>query len=362
LPNIIFFMEQHLGHRAYYLNLRQAVDREPRVNTNWVEVTYTKPDRFWDRIPRIPANLRGTISGRQQVIEGLHQYPADLLFFNTQVPAVIVGPPLYQHPFILSTDITPIQYDQMADLYHHQPDKNTILKSLKHRANRTAFQKAAFLFPWSTWTAQSIIDDYGVSPHKIEVIPPGIDLDFWKPPLEKKTNPVPTILFVGGDLERKGGLDLLAAFRRLPVGSAELVLVTRSEVPETPGVRVIQHLVPNSPELIDLYHRSDIFVLPSKAEAFGIAAVEASAAGLPVIAAPVGGLIDIVDHERTGLFIQPGNQEELFSAIARLIDHPELRQSFGNAARQKAECNFDAQKCAKRIIEKILIINNSASH
>jgi glycosyltransferase involved in cell wall biosynthesis len=343
---------------------------EPRVQSRWIEVTYRKPGRFLDRIPRLPAGLRGTLAGRQEVIDGLKGTRPDVLFFNTQVPAAILGPGLFRYTYVLSTDITPLQYDRMADFYRHSPDRSPLLAAAKRRFNQAVFQRAALLFPWSAWTARSLVEDYGVDPQKIEVIPPGIDLDLWKPASDRQpegktragmqpASPA-RILFVGADLERKGGLDLIAAFQALPPGIAELVLVTRSLVAEMPGVQVVSNLEPNSPALVQLYQSSDIFVLPTRAEAFGIAAVEASAAGLPVIASPVGGLTDIVDHEQTGFLVPPGSRAELASALQSLINSPELRISFGRAARRKAEQVFDIQKCSQRIIEKIFQIEQES--
>jgi glycosyltransferase involved in cell wall biosynthesis len=159
------------------------------------------------------------------------------------------------------------------------------------------------------------------------------------------------ILFVGGDLARKGGEDLLAAFRALAPGSAELHLVTRAPLPPEPGVRVYNDLRPNSPELIALYRACDLFVLPTKAEAFGIAAVEASAAGLPVIATAVGGLTDIVIDGETGLHMPPGDVAMLTRHLRLLIEDPALRRRLGLAARARAEARFDARVNAARIVD-----------
>ena len=61
--------------------------------------------------------------------------------------------------------------------------------------------------PWSTWTRRSLVEEYGVDPQRVEVVPPGIDLERWAPG-ERREGP-PRILFVGGDLYRKGGATLL---------------------------------------------------------------------------------------------------------------------------------------------------------
>jgi glycosyltransferase involved in cell wall biosynthesis len=184
-----------------------------------------------------------------------------------------------------------------------------------------------------------------------------VDLRHWQPGPASVSGPV-RILFVGGDLYRKGGELLLEAFRRLPPGSAELALVTRTPLAPAEGLRIYHDLQPNSAELIALYQSSQVFVLPTYAEAFGIAAVEASAAGLAVIASRVGGLTDIVQDGETGFLIPPGDGDSLAERLARLVKDPSLRQRFGRAARARAEARFDARKNAARlanILQEVII-------
>ncbi len=343
-------MEQHIGHRAYYENLRRGVEDLSGITTNWVEVTYSRSNvrNMFDSI--LPESLKGSLAGRAQVLEGLSGYPAEVVFFNTQVPAALVGRAL-KKPYVLATDITPRQYDGMAEAYGHKVDDFPLIAKYKHHTNRRLFAGAARLLPWSHWTASSLVEDYGVDPQRIEIVPPGVDLSFWQPNPEMRRNSKVRILFVGGDFERKGGPALLKAFRALPPGKAELALVTTSDVPQVPGVKVYRDMKPNTPELLALFQSSEVFVLPTHAEAFGIAAVEASAVGLPVIASAVGGIADIVLQCQTGYLIDPGDVVALAIRLRQLIDDQALRERFGYAARQRAETNFDSHHNAMRIIK-----------
>jgi glycosyltransferase involved in cell wall biosynthesis len=104
---------------------------------------------------------------------------------------------------------------------------------------------------------------------------------------------------------------------------------------------------PNSERLLDLYRQSDLFVLPSLAECFGIATIEAMASGLPVIASDVGGTADIIEPARNG-FIVPGNDgRALAQAIAAILDDPALRLRMGRQSRQLAEQRFDLRRNAQ---------------
>lgn len=348
--NALFVMEQHIGHRAYYLNLRQFIETAPSLKPTWVEITYEQhPPSLVERLPFIPQRLSGPFVGRKQALHGL-RHPYDIAVFNTQVPAVLVGKYLRKKPYVLSTDITPIQYDQMATHYGHHPDGSSLIARYKHNANINTFRNAAHLLPWSNWVRTSLIQDYGVKPELITVLPPGVNTEIWHP-ISKTANHRVRVLFIGGDFFRKGGELLLEAFRSLSKNNVELVLVTRSKLPSEPGIHVVNDMRPNSPELIALSQTCDLFVLPTQAEAFGIAAIEASALGLPVLATAVGGLLDIVEEGKTGYLIPPGNAQVLRERLHTLIEDQNLREHMGQAARARALSHFDARKNATKMSE-----------
>jgi glycosyltransferase involved in cell wall biosynthesis len=93
---------------------------------------------------------------------------------------------------------------------------------------------------------------------------------------------------------------------------------------------------------------ADVFVLPSRSEAFPNGAIEAMAAGLPVIASAVGGLLELIDDGRTGLLVPPGEPAALAAALRRLIDDRPLAARLGAAARShvRHHCSFDRMVAA----------------
>jgi glycosyltransferase involved in cell wall biosynthesis len=353
--DVTFIMEQHIGHRAYYENLRGPIEKKPDVHATWVEVTYTNQNSVWQRAPFLPAQVKGTMIGRSQVQQGL-KISGDAIFFNTQVPAVLAGNIGRKTPFIVATDITPIQYDSMGEFYGHKSNRKGPINYYKHLRNAQIYRKAAYIFPWSSWAGKSLVNDYGVDPRRIEVIPPGVDINTWRPAEFPESHPF-RILFVGGDFKRKGGFLLLEAFqellKRFSPEQVELALVTRSPVPSIHGIRVYSDYQPNSPELIRLYQSSDLFVLPTYAEAFGIAAVEAIATGLPVITTSIGGLTDIVDNGRTGFLVEPGKVQPLLDHMIPFIENRALHNDMSRASRARAERLFNATTNATRVVQFI---------
>jgi glycosyltransferase involved in cell wall biosynthesis len=148
----------------------------------------------------------------------------------------------------------------------------------------------------------------------------------------------PFILFFGDATVDKGAWHLAEAYRKLE-NPPPLVLVGRcyiDELKERPNVHVTgawPHQL-----AIEALRRSLFTVAPSLwPEPFGIVALEASAAGKPVIASDIGGLRDIVVDGETGLLVPPDDRLALVEAMRRLIGDGGLRERLGAAAAARAE-------------------------
>ena len=307
-----------------------------------------------DRLNRLPLSdyVIGSLAGRSEVRSALADDESDVRTFFTQVPAVIGGRRARSRPYVIVTDVTPTQLDSMAEAYGHHVDRNGPVKWAKRHLNRRMFQRATWCVAWSQWTARSMIDDYGVDPDRVAIIPIGIDLDVWTPGPNPVDDGPCRLLFVGGEFERKGGYDLLAAFERLR-SDVELTVVTKSAVPPTERVTVVDDLAPNDIRLRDLYRASDVFVLPTYGDTFGIAAVEAGACGLPVVTTGLGGMPDIVKDGETGLYAPPRDVDELQAALQRLVDDPDLRRKMGAAGHDHVVDNFDSATNYARLVDLI---------
>src|ERR1019366_4568223 len=94
---------------------------------------------------------------------------------------------------------------------------------------------------------------------------------------------------------------------------------------------------------ISLLTNFDIFAILSiiDSETFGVAAVEASACEIPIVATSVGGLPEVIESEKTGILVPPKNVEETSKAVERLIIDKELRILMGKNGRKRVEENYN---------------------
>jgi glycosyltransferase involved in cell wall biosynthesis len=85
---------------------------------------------------------------------------------------------------------------------------------------------------------------------------------------------------------------------------------------------------------------ADLFVLPSRSEAFPNAVLEAMAAGLPIVASGVGGILELIDDGRTGVLVPPGEADALADGLCRVIADPALAARLGDAGRAEAHARY----------------------
>jgi glycosyltransferase involved in cell wall biosynthesis len=194
---------------------------------------------------------------------------------------------------------------------------------------------------------------------EISVIPFGVDLKQYKFKSREKAKEV----HIGTvrNLMPKYGLEfLIKAFADLKNSGNEIRLTVVGDGELRPKLEALTlelkmgefirfaGFVPNH-KVVDYLHKFDIFAIPSvgEGETFGVAAVEAMATGLPVVASRIGGLPEVVDHDINGLLIQPGDVQSLALALKAYIDDPELRLEHGLKGREKVENFYNWNENAK---------------
>jgi len=199
---------------------------------------------------------------------------------------------------------------------------------------------------------------YGVDPERIEIVAPAVDHAFFAPGNREQARrainlpeDAPVVLFVGR-IQALKGLDVaIAAFADLRSPEALMVVVGGPSGPdgEVEHARVaklaadlgvsdrIIWRAPQPHELLSTYYRaSNVVLVPSRSESFGLVALEAAACGTPVVAAAVGGLRTLVDHGRTGFLVE-GRDPAVFAAFAgEVLGNQPLAIEMGANAAERA--------------------------
>ncbi|QBG45871.1 glycosyltransferase family 1 protein [Verrucomicrobia bacterium S94] len=115
-------------------------------------------------------------------------------------------------------------------------------------------------------------------------------------------------------------------------------------------VTVIEGLSPLDPLLPSAYKAAEMFVLPSVHEPFGIVVLEAWAAGVPVVASRVGGIPGFVEHRRTALLTEPGDDDALREGMEILAEDIALRSDLSRCAFGEVATTYDWSKITDRLL------------
>src|SRR5207253_3222309 len=117
------------------------------------------------------------------------------------------------------------------------------------------------------------------------------------------------------------------------------------------GVSDYCAFVGKQPRIVDYLCAADILLLPSEQESFGLAALEAMAVQVPVIASRVGGLPEVVDDGETGFLSPVGDVDKMAGDAVRLLTDPEFRHAMGKRARESAITRYSTDKIIPQYIE-----------
>lgn len=212
---------------------------------------------------------------------------------------------------------------------------------------------------------EGMISAMHVEDSRIQVILNGIDLSAFENDINFSTvrrelfhtEAFPLIVSVGRLAIPKNFKKLLRAFALLVPEWSNAQLYIFGEGPLRPqledmihslGLSGRAHLPGVSNRIPEILRAADLFVLPSIREGFGLAAVEAMAAGLPVVASDVNGLQEVIISPEHGLLVPSQNPDQIFMAIDGLLRNPERMRTMGQAAKKRAFREFDIRQMAKK--------------
>lgn len=209
----------------------------------------------------------------------------------------------------------------------------------------------------SRYMATEVHQLFGLPKENIEVIPNAVH------PIEVgyAGENSRVVLYVGRLVPEKGVQVLLRAFARLVRVHPNATLVIAGTGPYAGELKALAASLGIAERVTfagfvsedtrnKLLAQSAVAVFPSLYEPFGIVALEAMSAGVPVVASRVGGLAEIVEHGITGLLFTPGDDSELFACLELLFSHPQLGRELRLRAREKVSRNYTWDAVAKKTL------------
>lgn len=243
----------------------------------------------------------------------------------------------------------------LADAYHS--DRRSLFAMMRRSAGvatNTTFERDYYI-------------KRGVSPRKLHVTGVGCEANFDPPteidrPARAREFPgyerMRKLIFVGRKDPHKGIHDVLNAMRLLTLGRSDILFVCVGPETDYSGQlwrTIPDQLVPHILVLNDVSERekhaliqdSDMLILMSTTESFGIVFLEAWSHGKPVIGAKAGAIQSVIQDGVDGLLVEPGNTKELAAAIEFLLDHPHIGERLGQKGRVKTQEQFTWDKVAE---------------
>lgn len=199
-----------------------------------------------------------------------------------------------------------------------------------------------------------------LDPARVHLLYKGVDLQRFAPAPDDVATRPPVVGFVGQLITRKGLPTLMTAWEQLDAADWPTAPVLRlaGEGPLRGGIEAWRASLrrPDHVELLGFVQDVPAFwrgcrcaVLPSRSEGFGLAAAEAAACGLPVVATRTSSLPELVHHERTGLLVPPDQPVPLARAMADLLHDAARCRTLGDAGHRLMAASFDHQRTLDRL-------------
>lgn len=213
---------------------------------------------------------------------------------------------------------------------------------------------------------------------RIKVVPFGVDLNHFTPQIKRDKNEI--VFGIVKTLSPKYGIDTVLKsfavfYSRLPdegkkrvrleiYGKGELldVLKVQAKKWKVEDKVVFGGYIPNK-ELPKVLNQMDVFVLGSKMESFGVAAVEAMACALPVIATDAVGFQEVIRDGETGYIVPVGDVQAMAGYMMKLYRNKELRRKMGENGRRRVEKLYDWEQCMDSMIRIYKrLVNKKSRH
>ena len=326
----------------------------PEEMRDWIDVgefagmrsgRYPEPAAFSLRARRVLASRRGEF---------------DLVHDNQSLGFGLLG--LLEDGWpVLATMHHPITVDRALDYAHVSTDAER--ESVRRwygfvDMQMTVAARLSKILTVSTCSAEGLVADMGVPRHRISIVPVGVDCEVFRPSSGPRT-PGLILATASADSPLKGLVPLVEALAKVRTEHphAHLTIVGRPRL-GSPAQQAIESLglddavtftgALEAHQIVELYDRAEVAVVPSLYEGFSLPAVEAMACGVPLVATTGGALPEVVGPDGgAALVVPPNDPSALAAAMGRVLSDAELRSRLGTAGRQRVLTRFTWQATAR---------------
>ena len=288
----------------------------------------------------------------------INSWESDFLDFNYLKKYFNVLISVNEH-HIMSSTWNPLKFHSKSTDFPIRYFHHNILRYF----NKKSLEGCNGIISNSNFIKNEIIFQYNLNPDKIHVVHRGIDTKKFEVKIDKTKYTNHKVLFVGPNMERKGGIYVLKAFlhvvKEFPdatltlIGSCSFVykkllhrIISKNNLQDK--VKLIDHVLQS--ELIPLYAEANVFAMPSLIEALGQVYMEALMSKTPVIGCDVGGVSEVITNE-VGFLVKPKDSRAISDCIINLFNDPKKAEEMGRKGRERIQNNFNIDGMIKKTLE-----------
>jgi glycosyltransferase involved in cell wall biosynthesis len=272
---------------------------------------------------------------------------------------------------VIATMHHPITVDKRLELAEAtNPWKKVTLRRWYSflRMQKKVSRELPRLLTVSQTSRADIIEEIGVRPERIDVVPVGVDAAVFRPRPEIAKVPGRILAVISSDVPLKGLPFLIEAIAKLrtEVPHAHLVVIGRQR-PQDQGRRIVAKFgledavtftgsIPFE-RMLELYAEAEVAAVPSLYEGFSLPSVQAMASKIPLVATSAGAIPEVAGtNGQTALLVPPGDAGALAVALERMLTSPELQSRLSEAAYERALRLFTWTAMAKQTADQYRIL------